>query len=439
MKKRIVFVFILLFFLVAEARSLNLRESVDLALANNPAIISSRRKVEAAEAAVGQTVSAFFPTLKIEGSYGNTYTQPSSMQITIQATMGASTTTYTVGTDDVAKTGAWSASFSQPLLVPALFPRHRLAWKNLEIARLELNRAIFDVSYDVTAAYYNLLYALKLFELSEESLEMAKTHLRQVETMVKSGVATKADLLRAEVQVANSEANLVKTRTSLEMARSVFNKLLGFKLDGPVSISEEAEVELGELPEYQKLLNEALAHNPDWRKFVLSREIAEERLSLERTSLLPNFLLTGKKGFQELEYPSYKSEAGSWSLMGVLSWTPFDSFATQNRIREAAANLEAQKASEEEVKNSIALAVREAYLDLRNAQETIAATRKTMELAEENHKISDRRYLLGLGTNLEVIDAQVALTKARADFLKAKFDLCIAQAKINKLVGKKIF
>ena len=74
--------------------------------------------------------------------------------------------------------------------------------------------------------------------------------------------------------------------------------------------------------------------------------------------------------------------------------------------------------------------------DLKSVMETIGSAKKAEELAEENYKVSSLRYRSGVGTNLEVIDAQVALTQARINYSQAQFDLEIAKAKINKVVGR---
>lgn len=421
------------------ADALTLKESVDIALKNNPSVLASQKKVDAANARLGQAVGVFFPTIKLDGNYGKAYTQPSTVQFTTQTATGAVTQTLTFGTDAATDTKGWTASLSQPLFIAGLFPGFKMAQRGADLAKEDLKKVVQETSYNVTVAYFGWLSAGKFVKLSEDSLQMAKSHQVQVESMLNSGVATKADLLRTEVQVANSEVALTKAKNAFELAKSSFNTVLGRNLDEKVELMEEAAASLPRLPENEFLLKTAFENRPDWKQFLYTKQVAEENLSLARTVYLPTVLLTGQTGNRVTEYPTYKSDVNSWNLVGVASWTLFDGLGIQNRIREAAANFEAQKATEEQVKNGIAFEIRDAYLNLKSAMETIGSAKKAVDFAEESQKVSTLRFNSGVGTNIEVMDAQVALTQAKTNYLKALFDLETAKAKINKVVGKEVF
>jgi len=418
------------------AGAMTYKESVELALKNNPAVITSQKKLDAAKARFGQAMGAFLPTVKLDANYGQSYTQPSTVQFTTQTATGASTTSMTFGTDEKATVKSWTFSASQPLFVAALFPGFSLAQRGVDAAQEDFRKSVLETKFNVTAAFYGVLATEKFFKLSEDSLNMAQSHLNQVDVMLKSGVATRADQLRAKVQVANSEVALTQARNSLELAKSSLNNVLGRNADKELEITEEKTGEIPSLPEYRALINSAFENSPNWKGFVLNRRMAEDNLSLNRTSLFPAFMLTGQNGFRGTEYSSYKSESTSWTVAGVASWTLFDGLGMQNRINEAAANLEATKATEEQVRNGVILEVRRAYLDLKSAVETIGSAKKAVDFAEESHKVSGLRFNSGVGTNLEEIDAQVALTQARTNYLKALFDLEIAKAELNKVIGK---
>ena len=86
----------------------------------------------------------------------------------------------------------------------------------------------------------------------------------------------------------------------------------------------------------------------------------------------------------------------------------------------------------------MALEVRDAFLTLKSSLLTIGSTQKAVNSAEESLKLSNLRYTSGVGTNLEVIDAQVSLTQAKYNHLQALFDTEINKAKVNKVVGKEV-
>jgi outer membrane protein TolC len=249
--------------------ALTLTDSIDTALKNNPSIIASQKKLEAASARLNQAVGAFLPTIKLDGNYGRSYTQPSSVQITTQTTLGAVTQNLSFGTDAATDAKGWTASLSQPLFVAALFPGYQIALLSVALAREDLNKALQDLQYNVTAAYFGVLSAEKFAALSDESLQMANSHVNQVSAMLKNGIATKADLLRAEVAAANSEAVLTKARNAFEIAKISFNAVLGEELDEKIELNFDIlEKNLSILPDNQVLLATALDHRPDWKQFI---------------------------------------------------------------------------------------------------------------------------------------------------------------------------
>jgi TolC family type I secretion outer membrane protein len=376
-------------------------------------VLASQKKLDAANARMGQAVGAFFPTIKAD------------VQITTQAT-----------SDAALDARGWTLSLSQPLFVAALFPGYKIAQNSADLAKEELRKAAIDTYYNVTQAYFGVLKAEKFLKLSEQSREMAQSHLNQVNLMYKVGTVTRADILRTRMQLANSETAVIRARNILEIAKDAFNNVLGRKMGEKVEVAEETSLAISNLADYDALLATALKERPDWKEFNLAKNIAGENVSVAKSAYYPTVLLTGSTGNRVTEYSSYKTDVNSWAITGVASWTLFDGLGIQNRVAEAAANFEAQQATEEQVKSGIALEVREAYLSLKSGAETIESAKKAVESAEENYNVSELRYNSGVGTNLEVIDAQVALTQARVNYYQVIFDLEVAKAKLNKVIGK---
>lgn len=425
--------------LATAAPALTLSDSVGLALKQNPAVLASQKKAVAAGAKLNQAIGSFFPTVKIDGSLGRSYSQPSTVQITTPTTLGVVTQNMTFGTDAVMTGKSLQGSLSQPLFVAALVPGYSIAKRSADLAQQDLRRTVIDTSYNVTQSYYGVLAAQKLAKLSEESLQMAQSHQQQVQSMLNAGVVTKADLLRTEVQVANSEVALTQAKNGVELAKDAFNNALGNDLEQPVEIKEEGFTgKIAGLPIYKELLAQAYVNRPDWQQFLLSTGISEDTLRLYQSEYLPTVLLSATTGNQISEYPAYKFDVNSWRVTGAGSWTLFDGLGRENRIREASANLDAQRSTEEQVRNGIALEVRDALLSLKATLDTIGSTQKAVDSAEESYNVSSTRYQSGVGTNLEVIDAQVALNQARVNNLQSLFNVEIAKAKINKVIGKEV-
>jgi len=422
-------------------KALTLNDSIEIAKENNPSVIASRQRVTAAEGAAGQAFSPFLPQLNLEGSIGRSYQQPYSISAADFGIPG--TFEGSVVPDEAANLITYQASLTQSLFTGGkVWGSFNIANKNLEISKQDLRGAMQDLIYDVTVAYYGVLKAKKFVELNNESLNMAKSHLDQVKVMFDAGTVTKADVLQSEVQVANAEINLTKAKSALEIAKNSFNNVLGRNLNEKVDISEEEFIiEEFTAPRYEEFLREAYEGRPDWKQFILGKEISENSVALARSGYFPSIAIVGTYGNTKTEYAEHgrTDDLNSWTAILSGSWNIFDGLSTPNKVKEAEANLKAQKADEDMVKNGIALEVKDACFNLNTATETIKMAKKALEFAEENYRISELRYNAGVGTNIEVIDAQTALTQARLQYLEAQYDYEIAKARINKVTGKEIF
>lgn len=444
MKRITIFLFLCCYFfsfLVVSGdaqEKLSLEKSMQIALEKSPVVIKKKAEIVAAEGVAGQAAAGFLPQLSVNGSVGKYYSEP----MTIQIEMGGVPQTFSYGTDEQADTSSYSASLTQSIYKGGrMWASLSMANKGLKVAGEELRKITQELKFEVISGYYGVLKAQKFVELNKQSLSMAESHLKRVNSLFSVGMSTRADILRGEVQVAKAEITLTKAKQGLEIAKNHFNNTIGRNLDASVELAEiefDSQKKI-EIYDYKDLLNIAYENRPDWRQYVLAKDVSRDEVTMASSGLWPRLSLIGNYDVGSTKYPSYQSDTKSWSVLLSGSWSIFDGTETWNRIKESKAKLEAQEANEIIVKKAIALEVKDANFALKSAKENLASTKKALELAKENQKIADLRYKSGVGTNLEVIDAQVALTQAGIEYLQAQHDLQIAKAKINKVIGREIY
>jgi len=422
--------------LAAPSFALNLEESLSTALNNNPDVKASLKKLDAAKYGVMQASGAFFPTIKLDASTGQIYSQPS----VIQFTTPVGTQQVVMGFDNTIPIKSLGFTLSQPLYTGGkLLSGFDLAQKNYKISYYDYRKTALNVSYNATTAYFGAIKAKKMIELAEKSKSMSEEHLRQVQTMYDVGSATKADRLRGQVQLANSEVALTKAKNALIIADNSLSSVLGGSLEAAIETNpEDISSGISSLPDYSALLKTAYENRPEWQQFILSKDIAKDSIAISRADLLPSVALIGTYKSDYSQYPTFTTDLRSWTALISGSWSLFD-VKVPAKIKEAEANLEASNSTEISLKNAIKLDVKNTFFELKSAAETVGSAKKALDLAEENNKVATARYALGAATNLEVIDAQVALTQAGIDYLEAQFDVKVSQAKINKAIGKEIF
>lgn len=414
------------------ANLLALKDSLSIAMEKSPAIITARENVTAADGRLGQAFGALLPSLTLSGQMGQSYTKPYTM-------FGI----FTVGTEETASINSYTLTLSQPLYNGALIPGLQLAEAGYNIAKENYEKAKYDLAYNVVNAYYGALKASKMNDLSKDTLDMSKSHLQQVRAMLEAGTATKADVLRVEVMVANNEVGLMKADNALVLAKDAFNNILGRDLETPVALSEKELVAEIITPKTNKeCLSIAFDNKADWKIFNLNKQINAKMKDAAYSGYFPSLALIGTTSDNRTEYTKndfLNTDINTNTIVASAQWTLFDGLAREGRIKEANANLAALEASEESLRNGIVLEVKDACLNLESAVKMIKSAKKAVDLARENYRISKERYRTGTGSNLEMIDAETAFTEAQTNLYQAQFDYQIYKAKVNQAIGKEVY
>jgi len=130
------------------------------------------------------------------------------------------------------------------------------------------------------------------------------------------------------------------------------------------------------------------------------------------------------------------SGSENWSITGNLNWNLFQGFFTASQVRETRALLEVARANYSSQELQVRLDVEQAYLNLLEVSERIGATDKEVEAAQENLRLAQGRYDAGVGTILDLTDAQLSLTNAEADQVRALTDFRVRVATLDRVLGR---
>lgn len=438
--KILFFLVIFLFFRTALlAESLTLGESIKIALEKNPQILVAREKVKVTSALLGQAFATVLPHLRADGYYGRSYQAPFKTQMTIP---GMGPMTFSSTPDETARIAGYTLSLSQVLFLGG---RDWLAidigHTGYKITLEDLKRTENEIIFNVTLAYFEVLKAEQLLAVVKEVVGNLNKHLKQTQIFYQTGLATKADVLRVEAELANMKQNEILAENGGRLAKIAFNNLLCKKLTEEVALWAALPAKDEKEPGLENIIALAFKHRPEWQAFLLGKKISQNLIGFAYSGFLPNLLLTGSWGKTVTEYPNAekKYDLDSWRLTLLASWNIFDGLESLNKVKEAQANFDAIKAHEKLIQDGINLEVTAAYLNLASARERVAAAQLASEVARKSLRFAEVNYKSNIGTSLAVLDAEAAFDKAATNLSSAKFDLEIARAKINKVVGKKVF
>lgn len=391
---------------------LSLDDSIALALKNNPTIKMAEADQAAAAGKIGEAKSAKGPTLDF--SHADTeYSTDVSVKTTPKYTN--------------------SVSLSLPLYtggkLEGLISQAQLG---LKVADLGYEQSKQQVKLDATTAYYNVLQARNMLKLSEESRDRLKAHLVNVQAQFDVGTVAKVDVLRSEVELANAEQALIKARNAYDLALASLNNVIGLSLDTEIHVKDELKY----TPFKQTLeecINFAMENRPEIGQVDANVDIAKQGIKVAKSGHLPTVAVSGSKSWYDNDFPGFEND--SWKVSLVTKLNVFDSKLTDSKIKQADATLDKAQEKARQTKDSVQLDVRQAYLNVRESEKRIHTTEVAVSKAEEDFKIAQVRYSSGVGTNIDVLDAQVALTQAKTNYIQALYDYNTSLAKLNKAMG----
>lgn len=400
----------------APGQVLSLPDAIALALRQHPTLRSAEEGRTAAGARIPQAQSAYYPQVDWITSAGRSQSFSSSADRAIQRN---SISTALEGRQllyDFGKTGA---------LVDEARAGFRLSEGELERIR-EL------VVLNVRQTYYQLLQARRLVAVADAGVARAELNLRSARGFFDVGTKPKSDVTRAEVDVANFRVAQIRARNNIRLAETNLAIALGLEATTPIEVQDILAFEPVAV-DAQLLLTEALDNRPELSQARARLDAARAQLGGARARYFPDLNLTGSAGASAPDDPPLHE---TWSIAATLSWNLFEGFFTTHRVRETQALVEAARANYDTFELQVRLEVEQAYIALVEAAERIAATEKAVESAQENLRLAQGRYDAGVGTILDLTDAQLALITAEAEQVRALTDHKVGQAVLDRAVGR---
>jgi len=410
------------------------RDCVDLALEFSYAVQRSKLDVDRAGAGRLSSLSAFLPSMSVASGFQRRVTGPTDFSF-FDPNSGRLISGLTEEkTDD-----SWYLDFTvrQTLFNLADLEDLRQAQRLLTGSRLSYQNWKLEVEYNVVSQFYLLLKAMKLAEVAEESLKLSEEQLRKAENLKDQGAGTHADVLKAKVRVSESNLDLISARNRVDVERAKLLSVMGLPWMEEVRISDELQVDLSE-PDSAALWKSALENRPDLRQAGFLLAAAEAARASAKARRWPSLNGTFRYSWTGRHVPDARSVMDkdySWFVGAAVSMPLFDGLYTKSRINTASADLMKRRVDYAELKQQVALELKQALLSYREARQRFVAAREGVDAAEEDYRLSREKFQLGSGTMLELIAAEVSRTKAMSSLIEAQSDLKTAEAKLNRVAG----
>lgn len=303
---------------------------------------------------------------------------------------------------------------------------------NYQYNQVGVQRTYNEMRSTVTDGYFNMLQADNMQKLSAESVARLEDHLKNVQAQYDVGVVAKVDVLRSQVELANAKQTLIQAENSYQVAEANMNKIVGLPMDTNLKLDN-----LLVYNAYDKNMDDCLAyaaeHRPELMQAQYNVDAAKGALMVARSGHMPQVAASASQSWSDTNWPG--DEKGNWGVGVNVSMNVFDTGVTLSKIHGAEADLKKAEETYRDTVNAVNLDVRSNYLGLREAEKRIGTTKLAVEQADEDYRIAQLRYMSGVGTNTDVLDAQVALTQAKTNYTKALYDYNTSKTALETSIG----
>ena len=304
----------------------------------------------------------------------------------------------------------------------------------LNAADLTLENARQTVKYQSAAAYYQVLQQKSLVEVQKQAVELLQEHLRNVTVQYEVGTVAKSDVLATSVQLANSQQNLTTAQGNYQNAVAQLNNIMGLPVDTEIAASDNLSFEKYGFTEEQ-CLEYALNHRPDGIAAVYSVKQAESQTATAKSGYRPKVsaVISGNISGENVFGNNHNPER--WSAGVELSWNIFDNGVTSAQVEHYKAIERKYESVAQQQIEQIQLEVHSSYINLKTAEKNIETTASAVDKAEEEFAIAQVRYVEGVDTNLNVMNAQEKVVETRNNYYTALYNYFTSRAQLEKAMG----
>ncbi len=439
----------------SQTRNLTLDDAINAALKNNRDINIANLNVKKADEAVGEAYGYALPSVDLLGNISHFMEKPKIPFPDFSALLGNAT--YSILFDEgviprnedkfkpvatslqsFVQTNSYEAKLqvTQTLFNSTVFRGIGASQIYLDLSKEELKRTVSATILNVQKAFYSVLLTRQLFNITKAAYDNAEDNLNNVKALHKQGFVAEFDLLQAEVRVENIRPAVI------QMENTYRNSINGLKIVLGINQRDEIDV-VGEIAyknqnQYDEIeaVETALEFNYGIRALDLKKQVDEEYIALYKSEFWPTIYAFGNYTYAG-SADKFKFQNYSSSIVGLtFSMNLFSGLQSARRVEQSQINVKQTEQQLLQLIDFISSEVKAKIKEINRVQNIISAQERNVTVAEKAHEIAVVRYKEGTGNQLEVQNADISLKQARTNKLQSVYDLIIAKAELDQMLGR---
>lgn len=422
----------------------SLDEAVQYAIQKNINVKNAQLEVLAAEAKIGETRAIGLPQLSGNFSYTNNiiiqrFFAPANL-FDPTAPADAPPIAMEFG---IRHTGMASVNWNQLLFNGSYFVGLRAAATYRELAQKGVERSATDVAEAVHKAYYSVQVAQQQAQILDLNIARVDTLLRETKLLYETGFVEKIDVDRIEVQRNNLLNEKAKVLNLIALSKGLLKFQMGMPQDAEIELTDELNAEQN-LEQFRAMLaspgSDVYQDRIEYSLILTQQKLAELDIQNVRSGYLPVLSATlgyghnnGNNVFNSLLSTRWFNNA---AFTVNLQIPIFDGLSKHYQMQQKKIVRDQLNNNRQLLEQSIDLEVQQANVNFTNALETLKTHQRNIDLAQEVVRVSKIKYQEGVGSNIEVINAESSLKEAQTNYFAALYDLMIAKVDLQKARGE---
>ena len=417
--------------------SLTLDDAVRTGLQKSRTLEIARLDRDLAGQKIRETWSNVFPQITTSSSYTRTL-KPSVLLMPPNPIFP--TGTLVTSSDNALRA---SLDIRQTLFDWSAFAGIKAATIVRKMSEEAYHSAEANVVTEIKTAYFDALISKEQLTLIEQSISRWEQSRKDTRAMFRQGVVADIDTLKAWLSVENLRPELMQAETRVGTSMTRLKNVMGIPVDSSVVLAGKLEVTSASYPaDIATACSEALDARPELRQLNYQVQAEGEKVNAARAEHFPLLSAFGKLESQTAFNDNTPLSNANWptsSAVGLQLTMPlFTGFRTSARVEQARIAQLQTRTRVEDLKATIRAEIEVRVLNFRESQKRIEVQSKTISVAERSYNISRLRFKEGIGSRLELTDAEFQLNKAKTNYLQAIYDHLVATTQLEKALGRRV-
>ncbi|MES2730403.1 MAG: TolC family protein [Bacteroidota bacterium] len=424
----------------AEQTSFSLQEAIDYGLKNSVTVQNSQLDILSAKAKVGEIRAIGLPQINFQGNITDNVKIPTSFLPAVFFDKNAASDAPPIPVQfGVQYVGSGTINANQLLFDASYFLGLKAAATYNQLSQKGLTQSKISVVEAITKAYYSVLVSQERLTLLDYNVKRLDTLLQQTKLQNENGFVEKIDVDRIEVQYNNLKVDYGRTVRLVELGRALLKFQMGYNPNANIELTDKLVAQNVENIQIEDNSKFNYGQRIEYSLLQTQKELNWLDIRNNKVGYYPHLSAFGSFGYNRgsNEFDLFNKAWFANGSIGLNLTIPiFDGLSKHYKNQQAKLTYQKTTQSAKQLEQSIDLQLQQARISLENSLDVLKTQRRNLELAERVAKVTRIKYAQGVGSNIEVINAEAGFKEAQTNYYSALYDALVAKVDSDKAAGK---